>query len=78
MAQITCHRTGRTFDYDAVPRTPFRFVPGTAICLDMDGVNFYFPEPSPSDPRSNEKALARAEAVADAEAYAAANEAAKA
>lgn len=76
-AIIACHRTGRIFDYDAVPSTPFRYVPGTEYLIDSFGVNAVFPEPSPNDPFFTSKSEARAEALADAARYTAAADAAR-
>lgn len=76
-AIITCHRTGVTFDYDSVHNTPFKYVPGTKTPLDMAGVDFHFPAPLANDSRFAEKTAARAEAVGDAETYAAAAAAAR-
>lgn len=76
-AFITCHVTGTSFDYDAVPKTPYRLVPGTTIPLDADAANFYFPAPALSDPRANEKSTAREQALADVAIYSAAADAAR-
>lgn len=76
-AFIACHKTGVTFDYDAVPPTPYRFVPGSSTPLDQAGVDFYFPAPSPNDPNFASKTAARAEAQSDADTYKAAADAAR-
>ena len=76
-AFITCHITGRTFDYDSVLKTPFKLVPGTNIPLDQEAVDFYCPAPSAADPRAAEKSVAREQATADAATYKAAADAAR-
>lgn len=76
-AIITCHVSGVSFDYDAVPATPFRFVPGTTLPLDTAAVDFYYPAPSMSDPRASEKTTAREQALADVAIYKTAADAAR-
>lgn len=76
-AIIACHRSGVVFDYDAVLPTPYKFVPGSSRPLDQDGVDFYFPAPSPNDPYFASKAEARAEAQSDADRYKSAADAAR-
>jgi hypothetical protein len=68
--QITCHLTGVSFDPENLSPNPIRCIPGTRLPADRGAVDTLYPVPAKSDARYEEKAIARAQALADVATYA--------